>query len=209
MKYLFSFIFITVFLLVTAGCSDPALVPALSKNMVCVLETSLPDSLTTTEKTFSFEPGEGMLVWWSTDNTPERRELTADEAASGAVTLSVPKGSIMPVLLYYIGTQQAEGTESSSTGDIPHPSGCIWPLSTRIEKAGGFPARMLWRLLTETEPDSGPPAAIRDYCARFNWKRFSEEAAKLDDPWKLEQQVILLAIAAGTFSLQDLKRASP
>lgn len=209
MKHFISCSCIILLLLVTAGCSDPAMAPALSKNSSGYLEMSLPDSLTTTDKTFTFEPGEGALVWWSSDNTPEQRELTADEAASGAITLSVPKGSVMPVLLYRTDFQQEDGAESSSAAEIPHPSGCIWPLSTSLDAAGGFPARMLWRLLTETAPESGSPAAIRNYCARFNWKRFAEEAAKLEDPWSLDQQVILLAIAAGSFSLRDLKQNSP
>lgn len=153
-------------------------------------EGALAEALTTEEAAFSFAPAAGTVLWWSADNTPLRHTLTAAEAEAGSVTLTVRKGSVTPVLLYRT--------------DEHEPSGCIWPVTGTMSTSGGFSSRMLWRLLAETDPATGPPEAIRAYLERFNWKRFCEEAAKLDDPWELDQQRILKAIAGGTFTLRDL-----
>lgn len=152
---------------------------------------SLPEAWSTKEVTFQFEAGPGSISWWTPDNTSESRMLTDDEAASGFVTLTVLKGSVTPVLFYRTGTLE--------------PEGCIWPVSSEMDGAGGFCSRMLWRLLTETDPESGPPEAVRAFCARFNWKRFYEKTASVEDPWSLDQTAILRAIAGGTFTLRDLR----
>lgn len=207
MKKTTSFILSLLFLLSVAGCTNASLETALSSVLPEDAGIELPSALTTKEETFSFEPGEGVLVWWSADNTPEERPLTAEEAESGTVTLSAPKGSVMPVLIYRMTARQL-ADPATTQQPLPRPSGCIWPLSTDIDAAGGFPSRMLWRLLTEADPVTGSPADIRNYCARFNWKRFSEEAAKLDDPWLCDQRKLLRAIASGTFTLRDLKQTA-
>lgn len=156
----------------------------------CRNET-LSSAHTTTEASFSFEPAAGTVVWWSKDNTPQQRELTAGEAAAGSVTLTVQKEGVTPVMLYQ--------------KDVVEPAGCIWPVSTSITEKGGFCSRILWRLLTETDNSSGPPEAIKAYCGRFNWKRFCDEVETIENPWELNQQKILKAVADGTFTMKCLK----
>lgn len=162
-------------LLCAAGCTNGALSGAHA----------------TTKASFTFEPAAGSVVWWSADNAPMKRELTKDEAASGSLTLTVRKGSVTPVMLYRSG--------------ILEPAGCIWPVSAVMDDNGGFSARMLWRLLNETDQSSGSPEAIRAYCERFNWKRFVEVVATIEKPWNLDQQMILRAIADGSFTQKCLK----
>lgn len=144
-----------------------------------------------TDATFTFEPAAGILVWWSTDNVPNQRSLTASEADSGSVTLSVRKDNMTPVMLY--------------RENVLEPAGCIWPVSSIMDAAGGFSARMLWRLLTESDSASGPQEAVCAYCERFNWKRFCDVVATIENPWELNQQKILKAIADGTFTMKCLK----
>lgn len=149
----------------------------------------------TADIAFTFQAGPGTLYWFTADCTIESRALTATETSSGTFTLSVLKGSVTPVLLY--------------RPDAVEPEGAIWPVTTSLDRTGGFSSRMLWRLLTETDENCGPPEAVREWCCHFNWKRFTESVAAIEDPWSLDQQKILLAIAAGTFKLKDLKSASP
>lgn len=159
----------------TAGCSNGA----------------LSEARATTEVQFTFEPAAGTVVWWSADNAPLEKELTASEAGSGTVTLTLKQGSVTPVMLY--------------REDILEPAGCIWPVSAIIDDGGGFPARMLWRLLNETDPESGTPEAIRAFCERFNWKRFCDVVATIENPWNIDQQMVLNAIADGSFTQKCLK----
>lgn len=169
-------IILSILLLISlAGCSD----------------VTLSEALSTTEITFSFEAGPGTLVWWSAENTQERRSLTAAEAERGSVSIRVAKSGVTPVLLYRAG--------------VLEPDGCIWPVDEHLDSYGGFASRILWRLLTESDAGSDPPDAVRAFCARFNWKRFSEVTAAVDNPWSLDQQAILQAIAAGTFTMKCLK----
>lgn len=153
--------------------------------------SALSGPLATAATAFSFEPAAGDIVWWSADNAPMKRALTDAEAGSGTVTLSVRKGSVTPILLYRTG--------------VLEPAGCIWPVSATLDDSGGFCARMLWRLLTETDSASGPPEAIRAFCERFNWNRFCKVVATIEKPWELNQTKILRAIAEGTFTQKCLK----
>lgn len=187
-------------MMVLAGCKNASLTDTMS---VPALK-SLADKLTLQKVTFTFGDGGKTLVWWTKDDTPEIRELTAEEASSGEVTLQVLKGSVTPVLVYRTELCRDENAPEAQL-PVPRPIGCIWPVGAELTESGGFSARMLWRLLTETDPVSGTPREIRDYCAHFNWKRFSEKVDELENPWELDQQKILLDIAGGTFTLNSLK----
>lgn len=155
----------------------------------------LSGAAATSEATFTFEAGPGTLLWYAPENIPMKRALTDQEAETGIVTLKVLKGSVTPVLLYRNGTVE--------------PEGAIWPVSAEISRTGGFASRMLWRLLTETEERYGSKENVREWCCHFNWKRFSEKTAALENPWQLDQQKILRAIAAGTFKMKDLRLLDP
>lgn len=144
-----------------------------------------------THAQFTFKPAAGSVVWWSADNTPQKRELTDSEAESGTVTLRIRKGSITPIMLYRKG--------------LTEPDGCIWPVASSMDESGGFSARMLWRLFNETDSSAGEPEAVRAFLERFNWNRFCKEVSAIENPWNLDQQMILRSIADGTFTWKCLK----
>lgn len=161
------------------------------------------------DEAFSFKSEAGTVFWWAADNTPQERRLSDEEVRTGCIILPVRKGSVTPVLLYPDKPAHPEEASVNSQPAAAHPAGCIWPVSSVLDEDGGFASRMLWRLLSETEAFSGDTEQIRGYCAHFNWKRFSEEIQRFEDPWELDQQRILIRIADGTFSLKDLKLAEP
>lgn len=165
---------------------------------------SLTEQVTLSEVTFTIDCTEGTLVWWTPDNEPEIRELTEAEIAGHSVTLEMPKNSMTPVLIYPSILCRDENAPEARL-PVPRPIGCIWPVRSDLTASGGFSSRMLWRLLTETDSSSGTPEEIRNYCAHFNWKRFCEQIDGIENPWDLDQQKILLAIAEGTFTLNSLK----
>ncbi len=188
-----------------SGCANSTLMDEFHGTISLSLPSPVLEVLTRDEAVLTFEPGAGTLIWWSAGNTMEKRQLTSQEAETGTVTLSLLKGSVTPVLLYQEQVFSYEDLTPETLIPVSQPMGCIWPVTSTMDERGGFASRMLWRLLTETHPVSGSPESIRDFCARFNWKRFTEEIATCPNPWELDQQKILRTIAAGMFTSNCLK----
>ena len=84
-----------------------------------------------------------------------------------------------------------------------YPYGAIYPYSKEISKSEGFSAKILFRFLNETK--STNPKLLKDYISRFNWAKFSEKIATYENPWILNQDLILQKLSDKTFSAKDIQ----
>ncbi len=84
-----------------------------------------------------------------------------------------------------------------------YPVGTIYPYSKKISKTEGFSAKILFRFLNETK--STNPKLLKDYISRFNWAKFSEKIATYENPWILNQDLILQKLSDKTFSAKDIQ----
>lgn len=151
------------------------------------------------EQTFPVtETASGKPAWDTECPASSEPALDAERLASGEpsfeterptyVSITVSKGLVTPVLLFY--------------DDYAHPEGFIYPYEAEFTEAGGFAAHILYRLIHESDGDKN---AVRLYCSHFNWKKFLQSVRKLDDPWQCNQTLILQSIADGTFKANTLK----
>ncbi len=105
------------------------------------------------------------------------------------ISISLKKNHITPILLF------------SSPFD-ESPQGCIYPISTTLDVYGGFSSFMLYRLIRASYGDANK---IHEYLSHFNWGRFTTYIKKYEDPWKLNQDLILENIADKTFNVYSIK----
>ena len=128
-------------------------------------------------------------------------QQTTETQVSGAtsiteVTITVARGLVTPVLLY------CNDSRNNLRGVNHHPKGLIYPFETELTDKGGFAAHILFRLINESEGDKNE---TRLFCNRFNWQKFIKSAKKLNNPWECDQDIILNAIADGTFTANILR----
>ena len=88
-----------------------------------------------------------------------------------------------------------------------NPIGCIYPLNDKLTEAGGFCAELLFKLMTLSSPECGTKDDIAEFCLRFNWLKLEEKIAQEPDIRKLNQEMILEAIAQKSFTVSVLKKA--
>ena len=88
-----------------------------------------------------------------------------------------------------------------------NPIGCIYPLNDNLTEAGGFCAELLFKLMTLSSPECGTKEDIAEFCLRFNWLKLEEKIAQEPDIRKLNQEMILEAIAQKSFTVSVLKKA--
>jgi len=129
------------------------------------------------------------LVWTDDDNVSQTMVLNPDstpdgtsDSTAGTSSVVIPLSSDVatPVSVYYAGQE--------------HPLGCVYPEDTVCTAAGGWAAHILSQFLKKT-----PGPQVRQYASTFNWQRLTTAAARLEDPWVLDEETILTAIHQGTF----------
>ncbi|MBO5607005.1 MAG: hypothetical protein J5930_03845 [Treponema sp.] len=108
-----------------------------------------------------------------------------------AFSLELPKNTSVGVLAYPV-----------VNGNKMLPYGTIYPHGSILTKRRGFSALTIDRLYRLSE--SGAQIS-QDYISRFNWQQFMDECEKCGDPWQIDGERILKAIAAGSFKKSDLK----
>lgn len=111
------------------------------------------------------------------------------EITNQSFTLEISQNQLTPILVY-------------TKGDI-FPKGTIYPYSKKITRTDGFSAKILFRFLNETQ--SSNKKLLREYIAHFNWEKFSEKVGNYENPWELNQEVILKDLAAKTFSAKSFQ----
>jgi hypothetical protein len=124
----------------------------------------------------------------------EIREITKNQFSEISLTqkdfsITLKQNDITPILVFF-------------ENEI-YPVGTIYPYSKKISKTEGFSAKILFRFLNETK--STNPKLLKDYISRFNWAKFSEKIATYENPWILNQDLILQKLSDKTFSAKDIQ----
>ncbi|MBO4403882.1 MAG: hypothetical protein J5780_00945 [Treponema sp.] len=83
-----------------------------------------------------------------------------------------------------------------------NPYGTVYPFDFPVDYKNGFASLVLYSLFLSSE---NTPAEKEWFLSRFNWQRFIKECAQLDDPWLLDKEQIMNAIAEGKFRKNLLK----
>ncbi len=135
-----------------------------------------------------FAPRSGIVVY------PDSNCNMISVEFSGELSLeiTVNRNEPLPILVY-----QKENNFISS-----RPYGCIYPYSTCASQKCGFASSVFYNLYMSS---SAPSEQVREYCSRFNWKRFMELIDRYEDPWLLDQENIVSKIASGKFRSTDIK----
>lgn len=119
----------------------------------------------------------------------EKNQILKLETKNNSFSLKLKKNEITPVLVYF------------ENQFFPH--GTVYPYSTTISYSDGFTSKILFRFLNETEClDSHK---LREYVSSFNWEKFSEKIQSFENPWNLNQQIILESLATKTFSAKSFQ----
>ncbi len=117
------------------------------------------------------------------------QSIALNENNAKEVTLSLQKNRLTPILIY------TSDTDSK-------PRGCIYPISTSIGNHTGFAAWILYRLLRGSYKDN---ISTHEYLSHFNWSRLCTYIEKYEDPWILNQDLILENIADRSFNVYSIK----
>lgn len=104
-------------------------------------------------------------------------------------SFSPPKNYVSAVLAYPL-----------VDGFRKRPLGAVYPYSCRLDVTGGFVAEVLARVYRLSEG-----SGVQDYLTRFNWQRLYDECAVYEDPWVLDMDRIVRAIAKGSFRKSDIQ----
>lgn len=83
------------------------------------------------------------------------------------------------------------------------PQGCVYPYDTHASTSGGFTAFVLYKLLL-----SGAANAENMYkrASLFNWQKLNAFISAYEDPWVLNDELMVQKIAEGKFSARHIKK---
>ncbi len=105
--------------------------------------------------------------------------------------LDLPKNVVVGVLVYPI-----------KNGRRLLPLGAIYPFETLVTKKNGYAAYIADRLYRSS---TDRPNQVQDFVSRFNWKKFIQTVEGFENPWFLDTDRIVKAIAAGNLKKTDFK----
>ncbi len=123
------------------------------------------------------------------DEKGEVQKITLS-AGQGEVRMVVPKNRVTPFLFY---TGEADTC----------PLGCVYPYDTVSDKAGGFTAFILYRLVTAVQVDG---QKNYERISLFNWVKLKEVISTYENPWILDDVLIAAKIETGTFNTRNIKK---
>lgn len=157
--------------------------------VVAFLSCSLFSLTETVEFSIGNEAGQvdGMDVFCV--SSPDIESHLYVQAGVESLPFSVPVNYVSAVLAYPV-----------VSGFRQRPVGALYPYSCRMDVTGGFVAEVLARVYRMAEGES-----VQDYVARFNWQRLYDECSLYEDPWILDMDRIVKAIAKGSFRKTDIQ----
>ena len=117
---------------------------------------------------------------------------SAVHASGKKAVLEFRKNSLSSVLAFPV----------TDDGSIKNPYGTIYPFEVPLDYKNGFASGVLHSLFLSSE---NAPDEKERFLSRFNWQRFMKECALFEDPWLLDKEQIMKAIADGTFRKNVLK----
>lgn len=118
--------------------------------------------------------------------------FTVDGIPGEQIVLTVRKNVCTPVL------------KEVNEADTTVLYGTIYPYSTALTQKDSFAADVLQTLYCGAD-DSISESQKDNFLMRFNWQRFMEECRSYEEPWLLDKEKIMKAIASGSFKASDIK----
>lgn len=104
-------------------------------------------------------------------------------------SLFLSQNQLTPVLVYY--------------KNQLFPQGTIYPYSTKITFHDGFSSKILFRFLNETQSTNSK--LLKKIIASFNWEKFSQKIKSYENPWRLNQELILEGLNSGKITSNYFK----
>lgn len=143
-------------------------------------------------------------VYWYDGAAVQRQTVFPD---STGLELTVPKNKVCPIVFYPC-TRLHDDSGGSAVRAFFRPAAALYPVMPDTAWEQGPAGELLLRLL------SAGNASVQTYCSRFNWLRLHEaiikktsEAQGTDcpDPWRIDTEQLLAAIAQEQFSVHDIQ----
>lgn len=153
----------------------------------CVFSPPASDCLNMTILLPSSALQKTAVISWLSENA-DVCTLTVDSTIKNeAVSAAVVGVSYTPVLV-----------------SIPNEdkTGCIYPITGELSRAGAFCADVLMRILLSSNE------SVKDrftFCSFFNWSKLCAKISTYEDPYLLDIDSIAQDIASGTFTAHSLR----
>ncbi|MBQ5492119.1 MAG: hypothetical protein IIT68_08735 [Treponema sp.] len=133
------------------------------------------------------------VTWTDSANCENTNRLSqCQTGAEQRITLTVSKNGCTPVVVtFYDDCNRMCGK----------PYGMIIPYTNSLNQKDGFSAELLRALYVSAQ--NGTPAQVQNYLSRFDWVRFMQTCRTYEDPWLLDKERLMKAIAGGSFKKSD------
>ena len=120
----------------------------------------------------------------------------------GSVILELPKNYAVPVLVFS-GASEAimAGDNIATVSEYRNQYGMIYPYTVGVSEKDAFASSVLFTMYAAS---SSGLKETEEYLSSFNWGKFIELCDEYENPWKLNKQKIMEAIADGSFSKKSM-----
>lgn len=129
------------------------------------------------------------IRWIDSDGNPQSRVYMPGKS----VSITAAKNSVTPVLASPV--YRNKGTAAECYG-------LLYPFTDWLSYKTGFVAGIFYSLWIQSTDGMQQKQRWINF---FNWRRFLEECSRFENPWLLDRERILKAIAAGSFKKSDLR----
>lgn len=116
--------------------------------------------------------------------------LCADGAQEQKLKVVLAKNRVTP-FLFYCGETDVK------------PQGCVYPYDTRASVSGGFTAFVLYKVLLS---DAANAESMYERARLFNWQKLHALISAYEDPWVLNDDLMVQKIAEGKFNVRHIKK---
>ncbi len=123
------------------------------------------------------------------DENHNSKTIKLSNSQQDSITIPLKKNHLTPILVY---TSNLDG----------EPRGCLYPITTAIDMHSGFAAWIAYRLLIASHEKK---SLTHTYLSHFNWQRFINYIKKYENPWILDQDLIIENIADKTFNVYSIR----
>ena len=83
------------------------------------------------------------------------------------------------------------------------PQDCVYPYDTHASVSGGFTAFVLYKLLRS---DAANAENMYERARLFNWQKLAALIDSYEDPWILNDELMVQKIAEGKFGMRHIKK---
>ena len=142
------------------------------------------------------------IRWVTSEGEVKERSLKNTVAAK----ITLPKNSVAAVIA------RPECKQTLKKVNVPLKDfladkncfAAIYPFSSTLDKSNSFAAAVFMQVALCAADEK---RQVQKFMNSFNWRRFCLECAAFENPWLLDKERIVKAIASGNFKKSDLKES--